>query len=293
MAARQPRRPTRPALFKALASLSTQFELRVVTESPFVFAVDGQTDFEFFRQPLPFRTFRERAHAAVTTAIVALAERPRRRPIGGSGPASLRLTKRAIVGRVREAIERGGFDAVVGLTFGQTPPPAPDSLAWEGAEGRSSGSAKALLGGVSPDRSPPSDREMQKAVRYVFGQGWHVVVKSKTPPRLDLRRCFRFAPHVDGKHLSTPDEVARTVVFRAIEQAVQRRFTKLEAALWARLLLAETSEDEAAALVDYRATLCGEMVTAVDNTGFAGLVGCLAETGLASSGNEEAIRWAP
>lgn len=246
--------PLPEALGSALQFIMKNVTWSISTEEP-PYRVRGDYQFDHYLAGDVW-SFPDRARQAVLRAIVSVTENisPSHDALvrrHASGDLEARLRGRAYA-QVSRAIDKGGYKAVCDLIAGRLPdwfaPPtltegAADHEAW-------------LISAWPQGCATPDSREMQKAVKYAFGQKWEFMKRGPASASFEIRECYRSKPHFAGTLVDTDANRARTSVFQSI-------------GLCAFLL---DEADWLAGPERSRVMLRQQMLDAVSSGGFQGLV---------------------
>lgn len=304
------RLPSRQTLLNANFRLSHKgiWHLEIAGVDPVSFRVVGDPVFEGTCKPAPGFYFSEIARVSVTAAIRDLAEHPDRpllrfivpgqRLSGGwlSKPdIILGIYRRFIIGEIDRTIEGGGFEALRDLPSGQrfkrdtveTSPlsarPTGDGgemdklleevgIVWEPTTSSAPVDIDPLR--IDWEAMPiPNDILLKKAVKYVFGQSWALGLRPADLGGLFVESCARFRVYAFGAQLENEGDCARTAAFRAVQLLVKGDPLELSSRLPGLSGKWPTDPGEQQeCLPALREHLCAEMVRAVDNHGYVGLL---------------------
>lgn len=281
--------------------------MEIASADPVSFRVVGDEAFQGTGKPAPMSSYTEAARAVVVGAIRGFAEFPHQpvmqirtagKRAAGTWPADagviLDQFRRLIFREVTRTIKAGGFDALQDLASGQRVPHPPeafhdfdrplddggagdDLFEEEGIESQPEGalastSIDPLRGGWEDCPIPP-EILLKRAVKYVFSPSWTIGLSPVDQGGLFVESCRRFRVHALGAKLNNEDDRARTAAYRAVELLVKGDPLDLSSRLpglsgkWP----ADPGEQQEC-LPALREHLFAEMVRAVENNGYAGLL---------------------
>lgn len=271
-------RRTLGAAFQFITKNTTFAAKRSLTGNPLV-SVAGDELFEHYRSGA-FTTFSEQARQIIVRAIVGYAEALNEGHLAlfdRHDPGGARFTKR-MTDNISRAIDEFGLDGLLKLGDRELLPWLPSLPPFpETSSARNELDVILAAGGFNPlsfdwpaEMPKPSDRNVAKAVKWMFGQAPKVTLAATFPLTVCLEPTYRMREYLSGGKLSSETDLARTAVCRTASLLV--RSVEKDTLYWiAPGCPRPTATSRADWARAFEAELRSQMLKAAENTGLDGL----------------------